>query len=278
MFKNRTLLVATMHEKEKVLAPVFEEALGVTCVVAKDFDTDVLGTFTGEVNREDDPITTLRKKCNLAMEMYTCDLVVGSEGSFGPHPSLYFVHANDELVLLIDKKNNLEIFARELTTDTNFNGAEVSTESQLLEFATKAKFPSHALILRKSKDVYTHITKGITDVEFLKKILNHLIDNYGIAYVETDMRAMYNPTRMTVIEKAAQKLVDKINSKCPQCSHPGFSITGAKPGLLCNLCGSTTRSTLSYIFTCQKCSYNKEQMYPHNKTLEDPMFCDYCNP
>ena len=278
MFKNRTLLIATMHEKEKVLAPVFEEALGVTCVVAKDFDTDVLGTFTGEVNREDDPITTLRKKCNLAMEMYTCDLVVGSEGSFGPHPSLYFVHANDELVLLIDKKNNLEIFARELTTDTNFNGAEVSTESQLLEFATKAKFPSHALILRKSKDAYTHISKGITDVEFLKKTFNDLIDNYGIAYVETDMRAMYNPTRMAVIEKAAQKLVDKINSKCSQCSHPGFSITEAKPGLPCNLCRSSTRSTLSYIFTCQKCSFIKEQMYPHNKTMEDPMFCDYCNP
>ena len=278
MFKNRTLLVATMHEKEKVLAPVFEEALGVTCVVAKDFDTDVLGTFTGEVNREDDPITTLRKKCNLAMKMYACDLVIGSEGSFGPHPSLYFVHANDELVLFIDKKNNLEIFARELTTDTNFNGAEVSSESELLEFATKAKFPSHALILRKSKDLFTHITKGITDVEFLKKTFHDLINNFGIAYVETDMRAMYNPTRMTVIEKAAQKLVDKINSNCPQCSHPGFSVTEVKPGLSCNLCGSTTRSTLSYIFTCQKCSYNKEQMYPHNKTLEDPMFCDYCNP
>ena len=267
-----------MHEKEKVLAPVLEQALGVKCVVAKDFDTDVLGTFTGEVNRDDDPITTLRKKCSLAMEMYACDLVVGSEGSFGPHPSLYFVHANDELVLFIDKKNNLEIFARELTTDTNFNGAEVSSESDLLEFATKAKFPSHALILRKSKDVYTHITKGITDVEFLKKTFNDLINNFGIAYVETDMRAMYNPTRMAVIEKAAQKLVDKINSNCPQCSHPGFSVTEVKPGLPCNLCGSTTRSTLSYIFTCQKCSYNKEQMYPHNKTLEDPMFCDYCNP
>lgn len=92
------------------------------------------------------------------------------------------------------------------------------------------------------------------------------------------MRAMYNPTRMAVIEKAAQKLADKINSNCPQCSHPGFSVTEVKPGLPCNLCGSTTRSTLSYIFTCQKCSFNKEQMYPHNKTLEDPMFCDYCNP
>ena len=32
--------------------------LGVKCFVAENFDTDLLGTFTGEVERKDDPITT----------------------------------------------------------------------------------------------------------------------------------------------------------------------------------------------------------------------------
>ena len=92
------------------------------------------------------------------------------------------------------------------------------------------------------------------------------------------MRAMYNPTRMKVIEKATKKLVDKINSCCPQCQTPGFGITDAKKGLRCMQCNFSTRSTLSYIYTCQKCSYTYEEMYPNKKTTEDPMYCDVCNP
>ena len=97
-------------------------------------------------------------------------------------------------------------------------------------------------------------------------------------YAETDMRALYNPSRMKIIEAATQKLITKIKSLCPQCSIPGFGITDAKRGLECSLCGSATNSTLSYIYICQHCQYTNEEMYPHKKTTEDPRYCDYCNP
>lgn len=278
MFKGRKLLIATKHEKEKVIAPILEKELGVKCFVAENFDTDVLGTFTGEVERKDDPITTARNKCLMAMERYDCDIGIASEGSFGPHPAIFFVHADDEMLLFIDKKNDLEIIARELSTETNFNGQEIKTEKQLHDFARQVKFPSHGLIIRKAKDDLTEIVKGITDSEKLNNTFQHFISTYGMAYAETDMRAMYNPTRMKVIEKAAKKLADKINSCCPQCNTPGFGITDGKQGLPCSYCGSETRSTLSYIYTCQKCSYTKEEMYPNKKTEEDPMYCDRCNP
>ena len=45
-------------------------------------------------------------------------------------------------------------------------------------------------------------------------------------------------------------LVQKIKSTCPQCQMPGFGITEARKGLECNLCGSPTSSTLSYIYVC----------------------------
>jgi hypothetical protein len=92
------------------------------------------------------------------------------------------------------------------------------------------------------------------------------------------MRAMYNLSRMTVIENATKKLVAKVHSCCPQCNIPGFGITDAKKGLECSLCGSATNSTLSYIYICQHCQHTKEAMYPNKKTTEDPMYCDYCNP
>lgn len=278
MFNERKLLIVTKHEKEKVIAPILEKELGVKCFVAENFDTDVLGTFTGEVERKDDPISTARNKCLMAMRLSNCDLAIASEGSFGLHPSIFFAHADDEMLLFIDKKNNLEIIARELTTDTNFNGEEIKTEKQLRDFAKQVKFPSHGLIIRKAKDDFTEIVKGITDSEKLNTTFHHFITTYGMAYVETDMRAMYNPTRMKVIEKATKKIVDKINSCCPQCNTAGFGITDAKKGLRCKNCNFPTRSTLSSIYTCQKCAYEKEKMYPNTKTTEDPMYCDVCNP
>jgi len=278
MFKDRKLIIATKHEKEKVIAPLVEKALGVSCFVNKNFDTDILGTFSGEIERKLDPIATARQKCLMAMELTNCDLGIASEGSFGPHPYMFFVGADDEFLIFIDKKHSLEIIARELSTITNFNGKEIKTEKELLEFANAVDFPSHGLILRKSKTENNEINKGITDINQLKKTFNNLFDKFNSVYVETDMRAMYNPTRMKVIEAATIKLIDKINSLCPQCSKPGFGITEATKGLKCNLCGSPTNSTLSYIYVCQHCEYSKEEMYPHNKKTEDPMYCDYCNP
>ncbi|TGE15791.1 DUF6671 family protein [Hymenobacter elongatus] len=277
-FSNRKLIIATKHEKEKVIAPLLEAALGVTCFVNKDFDTDALGTFTGETERELDPIATARKKCLIAMELSNCDLGIASEGSFGPHPSMFFLSADDEILIFIDKKNNLEVVARELSIETNFNGKKVKTENELLEFSHSVYFPSHGLILRKSKGENNKIIKGITDIDQLKYAFGILIQGSDSVYAETDMRALYNPSRMKVIETATHKLIEKLNSLCPQCSKPGFAITDAKRGLKCNSCGSPTNSILSYVYVCQHCQYTKEEVFPHKKTSEDPMYCDYCNP
>jgi hypothetical protein len=278
MFKGRKLIIATKHKKESVIAPILEKELGVICFTDETFDTDTLGTFTGEVERKLDPISTARQKCLLAMEQNNCDLGVASEGSFGAHPSIFFVSADDEFLILIDKKNDLEIIARELSTETNFNGKAIENEQDLLDFANSAAFPSHGLILRKSKTDNEGIIKGITTLQNLKDVFDLLHKKFKRVYVETDMRAMYNPSRMNVIEKAAKKLVEKARAHCPQCNTPGFGITDAKKGLPCDLCGSPTKTTLSYIYGCQKCDFTKEEMHPHKKTTEDPMYCDYCNP
>jgi hypothetical protein len=278
MFEGRNLIIATKHKKENVIAPIVEKELHVKCFVAKDIDTDILGTFTGEVERKDDPLTTARKKCYMAMELTNSDLAIASEGSFGPHPSIYFAPADDEILVFIDKKNGLEIIARELSTETNFNGSAIKSKINLLEFANDANFPSHGLILRKSKNENRDIVKGITNEEQLIKIFYNLINNFGTAYIETDMRAMYNPTRMKIIARVAEKLIKKIKNHCPICNMPGFGITDAKEGLPCEICNFPTRSTIKYIYSCQKCNYTKEEKYPKGKKIEDPMYCDYCNP
>jgi hypothetical protein len=278
MFTDRTLLIVTKHKKEQVIAPLFETALGVRCMIAKSFDTDTLGTFTGEVERKDDPTTTARNKCLRAMELYHCDLAIASEGSFGAHPTLFFVPADDELLCFIDKRNNLEILAREVSLETNFDGEEIRNEKQLQDFAMRVKFPAHGVIIRKSKEDISDMIKGITDWTQLTTGFNLLLEKYRSVYIETDMRAMYNPTRMKVIESAAHKLVKRIISCCPHCHAPGFGITDVKSGLPCKLCGSATRATLSHLYQCQKCSFMKEEKYPNHLFTEDPSHCDRCNP
>lgn len=278
MFQGRKLSVATKHKKEEVIAPILEKEFGVQCYTSNSFDTDLLGTFSGEVPRKEDALTTLRTKCFLSLDSTNCDLVVASEGSFGSHPVIFFAQANEEIIMLMDTKINLEIVVREISTETNFNASEVKNEIELMEFASKVKFPSHGLILKPSENDFSKIVKGITDEATLKKNFKEMIDEFGTAYVETDMRALFNPTRMKLIEKAAVKLVKAIQSKCPVCETPGFVTSESKPGLPCDLCHFPTRSILSHISKCKKCDYTLEQLYPNKKITEDPMYCDFCNP
>ena len=165
-----------------------------------------------------------------------------------------------------------------MSTETNFNGAEIKTQEELYAFAKMAKFPSHGLIIKNSKDNFTKIVKGINNKQQFENTFKEFISNYGQAFVETDMRAMYNPTRMKIIKKAAIKLANKINSLCPSCKTPGFGIIDTKKGLRCELCNFPTRSILSHIYSCHKCNFTKEVEYPNGKLNESPMYCDNCNP
>jgi len=278
MFNGRTLVIATMHKKELVIEPILETELGVKCVLPENFNSDQWGTFSGEIERVLDPVSTARQKCLKAMELSGCDLGIASEGSFGPHPSLFFIQSDDEFLILIDLKNNIEIISRELSTETNFNAKKILTEKELLDFAAMVNFPTHGLILKGLNDTTNNVHKGIVDQNQLIQSFNDLKKQNSLVQVETDMRAMYNPTRMSVIKTLAKKLVKKIQSTCPNCKMPGFDITDIRGGLTCSLCGIPTKSTIAHISVCSHCGFTKEDLYPKGKTTEDPMYCDHCNP
>jgi hypothetical protein len=278
LFAGRTLVIATMHGKEQVLAPLLKEALGVEIIMPGVFNTDVVGTFTGETERILTPLDAALMKCKTAMELTGCDLAIASEGSFGPHPIIGFVSSDEELVVLVDEENNLQIAAKELSTITNFNGRLCSSYGEVKAFADEVFFPSHGLILRNGKNTHSPIVKGITDLQVLEKETASFLKSFGQVFVETDMRAMYNPSRLLVIEAAAKKLITKIFCGCPQCHAPGYDVVDFVSGLLCSNCGTSTKSTLAHIFKCVHCGMEEKKIYPHGKKEEDPMYCDVCNP
>jgi hypothetical protein len=275
-FSGRKMLIATKHQKEKVLKPVLEQYLEVNAVTTY-IDTDRFGTFTGEVDRERSAFETARQKCIVANELTGETLILASEGSFGAHPVLGFVPADEEMLLLKDFVHGVEYRAKVISTQTNFAGAMHFEWEQVLFFASQVKFPSHGLIVKKEKDDTSEVLKDINDWSKLKEAFIYFQNKYGKAFVETDMRAMYNPTRMKVIEEAAHKLVSVISTTCPICSSPGFEVKDVIRGLPCSYCNTPTQTAKAYVHSCQFCGHSESRSL-EKKQKEDPMFCDECNP
>ena len=278
LFQNRIAVIVTKHGKGDVMRPLLEQSLQVKCYVSNDFDTDAYGTFSGEITRKEDALTTLRKKCLAAMDYYKCDLAFASEGSFGPHPTAFFSTSDDELVILIDLKYNMEIVGRKVSLETNFGAKEILDVATFLEYLELVQFPSHKIIIKSSEEKPIEIIKDISNKKEAIQVFERFLKKYQSVYVETDMRAMNNPTRLKVIKEATQNLIEKVQSACDKCNFPGFSATESVSGLPCSCCNSPTKSVLYTIMTCSKCNYTENKYFPRNLKFEEPMFCDTCNP
>ncbi|MCT7950540.1 hypothetical protein NG798_12130 [Ancylothrix sp. C2] len=281
LFKNRTAVIATMHKKEQAIAPLVEQELLLKTVIPDNFNTDLFGTFSRDVKRRGTQIEAARAKAEKAMEITGTSLGIASEGSFGPHPAIPFLPHNREIVLFLDKENNLEIIGEEFTTDTNYSHELVNNLEEAEKFAKKAGFPEHGLvvIIGESATGQGEIIKGIITPENLSDAVNYALKkSAGAVHIETDMRAMYNPTRMRAIERATRNLIEKIKTVCPQCSCPGFEIIERKKGLPCSLCNLPTHLTKSVVYQCKKCEFCQEKLFPDGIKTADPGMCQYCNP
>jgi hypothetical protein len=279
-FQNRTGALATMHQKEQVIAPILESTLGVQMIVPQGLNTDEFGTFTRDVERTGDQLNAARLKADKAMMLTGLSLAVASEGSFGSHPSLPFFACDRELVVLCDRHHDLEVVGQAISTKTNYRHQQVTSLEAALEFAQKIGFPTHGLVVMADAQPThsSHIFKGITDETQLVETVTWLLKQEGQAHLETDMRAMYNPTRMKVIAEATQDLVDRLMQCCPQCNAPGFVPVEYQAGLPCALCGLPTQLTLAATRRCKKCHFSQVTNFPNGETSADPAQCSYCNP
>lgn len=281
IFKNRTAVLITKHKKEEVIFPVLAQT-GMTLKLLDTIDTDIFGTFTRDIERKGTQLEAARYKALKAIEETGESVAISSEGSFGSHPTIFFAPANIELILLIDTLNNIEISGWEISIDTNHSHTEVSSVKEAMRYAKQCGFPSHGMVARpNTADGNSPILfKGILTEKSLREAVANSISasRDGKALIETDMRAVYNPKRMKVIEKAALNLLNKIKSLCPNCSWPAFEITEWIKGLPCENCFFPTKGIAKHIYQCKKCNHKKEIEYPDGEEYSDPRFCDFCNP
>ncbi len=275
LFANRVAVLATMHRKEQAIAPLLEAQLGLTVTVPNGFDTDGFGTFTGEVKRPADQLSTARLKAEAALEQTGATLAIASEGSFGPHPHIPFVPCNRELVVLLDRQHGLEMVGECLSTETNYRQQPIRSLQDAVAFAAAVAFPSHGLIVRADSTV---LAKGITTEETLSTAVETALRQAATVQLETDMRALYNPTRMAVIAQATEDLLRAIGQTCPNCDCPGFREVKRWPGLPCALCGTPTLLTARIRYQCQRCDWHQDSPAADMPPQADPSYCPYCNP
>ena len=96
--------------------------------------------------------------------------------------------------------------------------------------------------------------------------------------LETDMRAMHNPSRMKVIAETTEKLIQNMKAYCPECSIPGFVEVEWNRGLPCVQCGNPSSGVLESIKRCQHCSFSEIIRFPNGQEFQDPQYCNFCNP
>lgn len=273
------LLIATKHQKEKVISPVLYDCFGIQCNSTSDFDTDVFGTFTGEIERKGSQLETCTLKAKMAAEKCHYQFALASEGSFGPHPYYHFLPGDIEMMCFYDKAHEIFLTESLISTNTNYDTLSLSKNQSYSDFLIKSQFPRHGLILRdaSSKQV---IQKGIQNHQLLDKMINRFFkDNPEHQLIlETDMRAMMNPTRMEVIHLLAKKLANRLKKCCPACHFPGFGVKSYAGQLPCKWCGQQTNLYEHIIFSCQKCKHNDMRPREDGLLKADPGDCQYCNP
>ena len=277
-YQNQKVALLTMHGKEKVIAPVLEPHLGCVIEHVTGFDTDQLGTFTREISRPGTQLEAARRKARKGMELSGLSIGIASEGSFGPDPFTGVLPWNVEMLVWIDDILGLEVvgIAHGAAHDGHL---QTSNWAEVEAFAMREDFPHHQLVMRPQGQEDSRICKGIADWDSLRSSFHDCIaqSSNQQVFVESDLRAFANPSRMQNIERAARDLLLRLESFCPSCDAPGYWVTERQPGLPCSACGQPTTSYRSEVWACQRCNHKIEKPRADCFTAE-PKDCSRCNP
>ena len=280
-YRQEPAVLATMHGKERVIAPLLERALGLRVRVSNGIDTDRFGTFSRDVERTGSQLDAARAKIAAAFaDAPDTQVALASEGSFGPHPYIPFLPLAREIVVLTNRASGLEFIGHHASPTTNFSHAVVSDVGAAHAFVDHAQFPEHGVIVMGVIDGQPApacaLIKDIGNPADLENAVTQVIGICGAAFVETDMRAHRNPTRMRAIERATLDLIRRFRSPCPVCAAPGFAVTERLAGLPCSWCGGPTLAIRAEVLSCAACGHRLERLV--SATTADSRQCSDCNP
>ena len=277
-YDGRPVALLTQHGKLQALAPVLHKVLGCTIELVSGYNTDLLGTFTRDIPRQGTQLEAARRKAQIGMALSGLSLGLASEGSFGADPVAGMFPWNVELLIWIDTERELEVIGL-AQGNASFGHLLTGDWNAVVGFAQEMAFPSHRLVVRPASEEGLPVRKGIDTWSELQSAFQEALGlaNNGLVFVESDVRAHTNPTRMAMIGLAAEDLAKKLSSLCPACRSPGFAAVELIRGLSCAACHAPTQEMRAEVFGCVKCDHRV--IHERNdQQFADPGRCNFCNP
>lgn len=270
-FQDATFALLTLHGKQHVIAPVLWEHLKARILHTDAYDTDTLGTFSGEIERVSAPLDCAKKKAELACSLTGCAIGLGSEGSFSPGP-FGLVTFNEELLACVNVAEHWTVVGRSYQPCT-VREQQCQNGDELATFLGAT--PSGQGLILKAQG---RLSKGLLGES---EVAEQLRRWFGTTVqwpltVSDDLRAHHCPERRERIARAAENLAERLLSACPNCRCPGFWPDEVRFGLPCRWCGTPTNAIMQRIVNCQSCQY--QQLFDIEEEYAEPDNCPNCNP
>jgi len=269
---NPALALLTQHGKLAAVEGPLREA-GFATFLVDGFNTDLLGTFTGEVARAGSQLDAAMAKARKATEIAMVRFGLGSEGSFGPDPYIGLNPWGCEVLAWWDAQAGYGVHAVQQGPQTNYAQTTVHTLDAALQFCTAIGFPGHGVIVGKPGQAIFSKELATPDAAMRTQLQAALA--HGPLWLETDMRAHRNPTRMAMIAQCASALSAQLRCPCPGCARPGFGLQTALHGAVCSGCGRATDTVRAVRTSCAVCGFSQEKRV---RDTVEPARCGYCNP
>jgi ribosomal protein L37E len=277
-YANTRIGVATIHGKERAIAPPFRRMLDAEVVVAPGLDTDMLGTFSGEVPRPDALVETCVLKAELAFRTLDVDCSLANEGSYGPIDRVPLMPSGMEIMAFIDRRRGVRLIETLASSRTNWRLWRFKAGDPRVVPAIEALgFPSFGVFVIAGSDPSRPV-KDLSRVDDVVAAVDREAarsDN-GEAILIADMRAHRNPTRMGVLRALAWKLAKRLERLCPKCRAPGFGAIGTRRGLPCQACGEPTHWIAFEVEGCSACGHTEARRRRDGRRTAPSRSCACC--
>lgn len=272
----KKIALATKHGKLTQIAPAFE-SLRDWQIELVEIDTDVYGTFSGEVPRLLAPREAAIEKARAGALHAGCDFGLASEGTIGPHPQIPFINADLEVMAFVDLKTDFAVVETLMSPEIQAYSSTVNSDTDIEGLIAKLDLPAHAANATINIDGERQFIKGIHRPEELRRVVAIALGQSATVEVENDFRAMSSPSRQANIAALAEKLAARLGSNCPACNQIGWGSVGFEYGLPCSDCFEVVASVAhAEKLGCVTCDHSELRSLGRDSV--DPARCEHCNP
>jgi hypothetical protein len=277
-YSKERIALATIHNKDRAIAPPFRRLLGAEIVVAGGIDTDTLGTFSGDIPRPGPLVETCLAKAEMAFQASDADCALASEGSYGPIDRVPLGPAGVEIMAFVDRRRGVRIVETLTTHRTNWRLWRFRPGDPAVRAAAKAiGFPEFGLFVMRNTD-FSEPMKDLATIDQVVAAVDREArrSDDGQALLISDMRAHRNLTRMKVLRALAWKLAKRLGRLCPGCGAPGFGHIDSRRGLPCEGCGTATHWIDFEIDGCSACGHAVARPRKDGRRTAPKLSCQSC--